>query len=577
MGFSDYARSIFFEKDTLKTKLLESDRIQYPQLSRDEVGFVCVFPEPIIEETEETGRTLSLMGYVLPDSAEGKLHLSSLFRASVYHMGAHALTFHAEDYEEWKKRKEKRLAEFTVSIIEDVKSNAFIASQHSDSLVDVAFANTMALKRLRRIDGLLNPATKIMSELLLRINVGSIPFPSGYTHKKVPRLVKLVERFKEDVLLSFNDKSPDLKKEQLKVADKIYSTIEDAGPITETPFLPHTEELGVSSIFWAPCAISSDVFSEEAFKRCLEFLGGAPPTQAGEEKAWKKLAEAEALQLFDAWERQKEKESKIISMYEGLLPLTKFKSVEIPPQDETESSRIKTNCRSETHRLIESLLVARDALDEDPRKLYGVLDLVDVIQVVASKSPRTDVFMLDENLSKSYSWAILLDASASMKCIKDFALSILILLAEAANALLLDPTSWGVYAFNDRLLVIKDFKERYNARVKARIGGIKFEGFTYMPDALLMAAKVIKGRADNLRLINIVSDGWAYGYPDIDASLSKVISTLRKGSISVFGIGAKSRRMGSIFKLGVTAYTLRDLAKRFSRLYMEASRIAVDT
>lgn len=577
MGFLDYAWSIFFEKDQLKTKLLISDKVRYPQLFCDKAGFVGVFPEPMVKEDEEKAtKILSLMGYVFPADGEGRRQLLSLFKAAVFHLGAHVSSLHIEDYEEWRHAKDLRLAKFAISVIEDVKANAYIATRHSDKLVEMAFADALALKRLRQINKLLNPATRVMAEILLRINMGSTAFKPESEQKSVSHLIELLEEFKKDSVLSFADRNVNLKDEELKIADEIHRTIEDAGPITETPFLPHTEELGVCSIFSHSCSINSDVLLEEDFKKCLEFLGGTFPPAGESEQAWKKLAEAEALQLFDSWERQKEKESKIISDYTELLPLTRFKSVEIPPADYTEFSRIITGCRSESRRLIESLLVARDALDEDPGKMYGVLDLVDVIQVVASKSKRTDVFMLDENLSKSYSWVILLDASASMKCVKDFALNVFVLLAEAANTLLLDPTSWGMYAFNDRLLVIKDFKERYNAKIKSRIGGIKFEGFTYMPDALKIAGQLLKRRPDNLKLINIVSDGWPYGYPEIGAALAETINTLRRGSVAVFGVGAKSRRMDSFFNSNVAAYTLRDLAKKFSSLYMDASRIAVD-
>jgi Mg-chelatase subunit ChlD len=188
-----------------------------------------------------------------------------------------------------------------------------------------------------------------------------------------------------------------------------------------------------------------------------------------------------------------------------------------------------------------------------------------------------DVFMLDEYLSKSYSWVVLLDASRSMKGIKDFALELFLILGDVANELLLDSGSWALYAFNDRFLVIKDPKERYNVNVKSRIGGINFEGFTYMPDALRIAGHIIRARNENMRLITIISDGWPYGYEDIDVELKNTLTTLNGGNISVVGVGAKSRRMEFFFKSNCPVYTLRDLTKRFSNLYFEASRIAAES
>jgi hypothetical protein len=216
-------------------------------------------------------------------------------------------------------------------------------------------------------------------------------------------------------------------------------------------------------------------------------------------------------------------------------------------------------------------------VDEDPRKLYGVLDLQEIIQVIASSSPRMDVFMLDENMSKSYSWVILFDASRSMCCMKDFALEILIVLTEVANEVLLDPHSWGVYAFNERFFVIKDFKERYNPRVKSRIGGLKFGGFTYMPDALSLAGHAIKSRAENMRLLTIISDGWPCGYSEINDELLETVSSLTGCNVSVVGIGAQTRRMSSFFKSTCAVYTMRDLTRQFSSLYLEASRVVAES
>jgi len=576
MGFLEYAWSQFFEKDQLKTKLLVSPKNQSPQLFRDETGYVCIFPEPTVEESEEE-KTISLMGYRFPADAQGKRQLTSLFRAAVFHCGAHVVCPSFEDYEEWRKDKNSRLAKFTASLIEDTLANSYIIAKHSDKLVDIAFANTLALKRLRLINNLINPATKIMAGLLIRINTGLMKIEPKNEHEVVTRLAELVRGVKEKALLSFTDVSVTLKDEALRVADEIYNTIENAGPITEAPFLPHTEKLGVCSIFSPSYFVNEDINLENDFKECLNFLGGTISSSESEDQTSRKIAEAQAMQVFDSWEHQKDKDKEIISRHENILVDTRFRAVEIPPPDYTNFSRIKIECKSEAHRLIESLLVARDAIDEDPRKMYGVLDLQDMIQVVASKSPRMDVFMLDENISKSYSWIVLLDASRSMNCVKDFALELYVMLAEVANELLLDPSSWGMYAFNDRLLVIKDLKERYNVRVKARIGGLEFEGFTFMSDALEVAGKVIKTRAENLRLITVISDGFPFGYPNIDVALRETLSSLEKRNISVIGVGAKSRRVESFFRSHCIVNTPRDLSKKFSNLYLGASRIAVET
>ena len=573
MGFLEYAWSIFFEKDRLKARLLVSAETVFPKLIHDDSGLVCVFPEPAIQESEKE-KTVSLAGYVFPTDAQGKRQLTSLFRASVFHLGAHVLSSNLEDYAEWKKRKDPRLTQFTTTLLEDVKANAYIAAYYPDKLTDIAFANTLALKRLRRIDKMMNPATRTMASLLVRANTGLIVDGLRNERDILVHLGELLDQFKERTMLSFKDEKVNTKEDKLKVAREIYNSIIDAGTVTETPFLPHTEELGKCSTFFPSYYVDSDIAAEEDFKKYSKFLGCPLPSSEGTEETWKKVAENEAAQVYDSWRRQKEKDAKMLSTYEKLLHLTSLKSVSIPEPDYTEYLRIRSRCKSEAHRLIESLLVARDALDEDPRKLYGALDLQEVIQVVASKNPSVDVFMLDENLSKSYSWILLFDASKSMNCMSRLALELLIMLAEVANELLIDPHSWGAYAFNDRLLVIKDPKERYNTRVRSRIGGIRFEGLTYLPDALKLAGRVIRARTENMKLITIISDGWPYGYADVNIALKETINTLTRRNISVIGIGVQSRQMEVFFKSCSTVYNLRDLTKKFSNLYFEASNVA---
>lgn len=575
MGFLEYAWSIFFEKDQLKTKLLMSSRVRFPQLSRDEIGFVGIIPEPSFKEGENGERMISLMGYRFPDDVMGKRQLVSLYRAAVFHAGGHILFSGFQDYEKWRKDKNPLLAKYAVSIVEDLRANACLSARYNNKLTDLALANTLALKRLRRIDRLMNPATRTMAGLLIQVHTGQMGARLRNEQETITRLADLLSQYKQKEFQSITTGQTGSKEEKLGIANNIYCEMEDIGPITETPFLPHTEELGPCSIFSTSYVVNSDIKLEEDFKKCLEFLGGN--LSENEEGTHQKMAEAESSQVFDSWQHQKEREERLTSKYEQFLPLTQFKSVEIPEQDYTEFLRVKSRSKSEGHRLIESLLVARDAIDEDPAKMYGVLDLQEVIQVIASKSPRMDVFMLDENLSKSYSWVILLDASRSMKHIKDFALEILLTLAEVANEVLIDPTSWGIYAFNDRFFVIKDLKERYNTRVAGRLGGIKFEGSTYMPDALTLACQLLKARPENMRLVTIISDGWPHGYSDVDNALSQVLSTMAGRNITVIGIGANSRRAETLFKSHCTVYDLRDLSKKFSNLYFEASRIAAET
>ncbi len=572
MGLAEYARSIWGEVDDGRMRLVISPDVQYAQIIHDEKGLTNLLPEPTIEEDEGEEKTASIMGYRFPLDIQGRRQLAMLFRASVLHQGAHSLVSNFEDYEEWQVEREPKLATFITSVIEDTAANAYLLGRHPKTLVDQAFANALALKRLRCLDKLLNPATKMMAGFLVRMNTGLSRVRSE--QETIEYMSRFLDQFKEKIRLTAGCEKPVTREDRLRIADELYRCVEQAGPTTEMPFLPHTEQLGKCSVFYPSFKVDFNVMLENDFSNCLNFLGGNLDSEIEEHL---RALQARAVSAFSSWEAEREKKMKIIAKYEELISTTRFCFVDIPQEDYTRFQSVKSLCKSEAHRLIESLLVARDAIDEDPRKMYGVLDLPEVVQVIASKSPRMDVFMLDENISKSYAWMILLDASRSMEHIGRFALELFVMAGEAANQLLLDPASWGMYAFNDRFLVVKDPTERYGNRVRSRIGGTRFEGLTYMPDALKVASQIMKKRSENLRLITVISDGWPFGYHNIEEELVETIDTLERGNIAVIGIGAKTQRMELFFRRHCTAHTLRDLKKKFSNLYIEASRIALET
>ena len=229
-----------------------------------------------------------------------------------------------------------------------------------------------------------------------------------------------------------------------------------------------------------------------------------------------------------------------------------------------------------SRRLLDSLRVAQDALDEDPGKEMGQLDMTAVIQAISSKKPVTDVFCKDEYLSKSFAWSIILDASASMQVKDEKARALAICVAEATKELLMDPGSWTFFAFSDKFYVLKDSTEAYTRQVRARIGGIKFGGLTYMPDAIQLAGKILTHRYDEQRVLVVISDGWPYGYPDIYPALTESIDNLLKKGVIIIGIGVETDRMRVFFKLNAAAYTQQDLIKQFAKIFVNASAAALE-
>lgn len=571
MGYLEYAWSLAFQKDQLNTQILVNSKLKQSILSHDKAGSVIVLPLPTLSSMEED-EPLQFLGYQAPQDSTGKVKVAKLFKACIYHLSAHAEITNLELYRKWEKRQNTRLAKFSESLVEDVRVNAYISTQHPDALLDIAFGNALAMKRMKSLEKIWNPATRVMSGVLCKTVLGELKGNVEMEEQKtIDVVVKKLERLKDKMLNFSAEKRGELDDTLLKTVDEVYQFFEPYGPILEIPSLPNAESLGICTVF-PPCSLQPDDSVKENFNKCLTVLSRE---SSGQELSWNKAVEAEALQVFDAWLREKEKKGKIASYYEDILSLTRLKSIGFPDKNYSEYLRSRERVRGAVHRLLTSLLPVTDALDEDTRKQYGVLDMQRAIQVIAGRSAKTDVFMREELLGKSFAWVVLIDASKSMGALSDETRDICICLTDCLGKLMRDPGSWAIYAFNNRFFVLKDAKETYSRTVKARLGGLKFEGPTYMPDALRLTGEILKRRIENLRLLVVVSDGWPYGYLNITNTLTETLSYLRKAQITIIGIGVHSNRMKKFFRLSCNIKGPQDIDKKIPPLYSTVSRATV--
>jgi nitric oxide reductase activation protein len=207
----------------------------------------------------------------------------------------------------------------------------------------------------------------------------------------------------------------------------------------------------------------------------------------------------------------------------------------------------------------------------------GQLDLQAVIQSLASNKPATDVFSLDEYLKPNFAWSIIFDVSNSMQVKGEYGRALAIAVAEAAKELMTDPTSWTFFAFSDRLFILKDSSESYSKRVRARIGGLKFEGLTFIPDAVQIAGKMLAKRFEEQRCLVVISDGWPYGYENMPLALKECVENMLRRGVIVLGIGVETDRMGKFFHLHSSIYQQRDLINKFGSTYANASAKALET
>ncbi|MCW4052235.1 MAG: hypothetical protein NWE78_03360, partial [Candidatus Bathyarchaeota archaeon] len=516
MGFLDYAWSNSLQKDDLNNEILLDSALRYPTLGRNQSGFTITLPIPSIYEDADE-ESISFLGFKF-SSDSGKEKVGRLFRASAVHLTAHTIMPSNEEHKEVAASKRGLIDSFSESLVNDVWVKAFVSTSCPDKLPDLAFANALSFAKMKPAERIFNPATRIMTALLTKQNLDAVkgilpPEEETAVNQLTVKLRHLEKRMKAS-LTEENAEFDDLRTETMIT---IMQTLESHGPILEAPSLHYTEQIGPCTVFSEfSNSLALDTDFEMAFKRSFEILGGKMPSDSTIESFWTKETNLEALQIFNSWQHRKQRERKILIRFEKYIEGTRLRSVEFPEENYTKYLKIRTLLKGGSRRLLDSLRIAKDALDEDPRKEMGQLDLTEVIQKLSSSSPRTDVFMQNEYLSSSFAWAILFDSSASMRIREAKSRALAICVAEATKELLMDPGSWTLLAFSDSLQILKDSSEAYSRKVRARIGGLRFNGLTYMPDAMRAAGKILTQRFDEQRFLVVLSDGWPYGYTNIE-------------------------------------------------------------
>ncbi|HTY75869.1 MAG TPA: VWA domain-containing protein [Candidatus Nanoarchaeia archaeon] len=571
MGFIDYAWAVSLQKDNTKVKILQDPTLNQPELDADSVGFTVKLPTV---QTLGDG-SFSYLGHIFPPNNIGKTRIGRLFRASVLHLTTHTLAPFTKDRIAPKK-SDAIVETFAKALINDVYVNAYIQAWYPDRFFDLAYANTLAFQKIKSSERIFTSSTKLMAALLTKLNVGLVKNSLGMEEDKtVTQLCAYLGDLKEIFLSSIAGdliKLDELFDEKLK---GIKLLLDPFGPFLEAPSLRHTESTGQCSIY-SETTLSTDDF-EGLFVQSVMSLGGEVPTVDNIDQCWRPEQEAESLQAFNSDHYQKQREEKILSKIKPYVSLTRFKGVSIPEEDYTQYLRARSLVQGASRRLLDILRSAFNYLDEDPRQEMGQLDLAAVIQSLASNKPATDVFSLDEYLQPSYAWSIVFDVSNSMQVKGEYGRALAIAVAEAARELMTDPTSWTFFAFNDKLHILKDSTESYSKKVRARIGGLKFDGLTYIPDAVQIAGKMLAKRFEEQRCLIVISDGWPYGYVNMPVALKECVDELLRKGVIVLGIGVETDRMSNFFNLHSSIYRQKDLINKFGSLYASASAKALET
>jgi hypothetical protein len=566
-------------KNHEEVKVLLRDDAPFPTLGKDERGYVICIAKP----KRQRDNKIRYLGLLFDPSNEfHKKLLWQTFKASVFHLSMHVAASNYEAYTDWSKNKNIESATFIVSLLEDTVVEAGLQALWAPFNEDVAVADALSYHKMKPAHVILNPALRFMTALLssyttglakgtlstkMRNDINVIVSALGEIQKVVHNELGKISAFEHDEGIS--RKITDLSlMQRLATADVMYETLSHYGATTEIPSLLYTENHGSNSAFFG-----NNIPTEKEITERLK-ASQESDTNGGQSNLAARSLEAEVAQVFSTWESIEKNEKRVLDNYRTLGANSRFRSFEFPREDFAEYMYSRALVSSPIRRVLERLRLLKNLTGEDYRHEMGSLDMQEAIQVVASKSDRTDVFVRDELQTREDAWAILIDASHSLKSFTGEVRSITLCLTEVARSLFQNQNAWGTFAFNDKFYIVKEFSEGYTNRTRARIGGLEQGGMTYLTDALTLTAQILKKRTEESKLIVVVSDFFPSGYVGAEDALKACVKKIENSSIGVIGIGVSSRAVKNYFRINCVVNNPSELMKKFVDAFFQFNALA---
>jgi hypothetical protein len=585
MSFFDYAWAALLQisrKDRETVKLLLRNNLKFPTLSYDDVGFVLCLAKP-------HRITDGLMGYqdmVLDYNTPFHRKLMwKLFKASTFHLSMHVAVSDYKTYDDWARNKDVNLATFSANLVEDAVVNAYLRAKWPNLIQDIAYANAVSYLRMRSWSHVSNKALLAMTSAFTQYYVGrvknKVPEDVKNDVNTIVSLAKEIEGFAfqkfqesnevsgEELLLTIPKESRELR---LNIATKIFNILTRYHKTADAPFMLYSESHGKNSVLFNNILPTENDVNALLQSTSIESGFNCQEDVNVEEK--EKVLEGEIYQIFSAWEAKETKEKRILESYKPLLENTNFQSIEFPQEDYVDFLRHRALLGGQIRRIMEKLRLLKNITGEDFKHESGLLDLQEAIQIVASKSRRTDIFVREELQTSEQAWAVLVDASHSLNLAMTTVRGIALCLGEVAKSIIQDQRAWGMFAFNNKFYIIKDFLENYTADSHARIGGLSYSGMTYLPDGISVMSNILRRRGEQSKILIVVSDFFPSGYSDIEQKLVQNVRKAEKLGVGVIGIGVKSRAVKNYFRFNCVVDTPYDLMKKFTKIFTQYSATA---
>lgn len=488
-----------------------SKQTTYPVL-KTHPNIQMVMPLP-----KKIGEDYVFEGLLFENTDKGRQGLWAVFLATLYHLAAHAAMSDYTVYDEWRKNKNEDLCWLIVDFIEDIKIQKYI--EHSDPNMWKSFHEIET-----KLEDGLKKSNKVSQD--------------GKKHKQYHKDedVKILESIKTQILENDNEN----KKGLVDMADFLY----DNRNLLQQISIPTRERHNTT---WS-----------------LKFENRAPTIN------FSGILKEEMTKLDEQWQSDELKKTRLLRRYTKHLKNLHFDNVVVPSGNLQAYAQVKSKTLPMLRRIRQQIRMVTNMIDDPRTDQIGYVDMQMAIQAIASEGASTDIFEHDEPRRREEAWVILVDRSASMSLRCDELKEFVVCVAESANELTGNSEAWALYSFDTNFQIIKDFKERYNQEVQARIGSIGSGGLTLLPDALELANKLLNEDPREKKYIFLITDGHPSGYATISEAFSKIVKKTDVSDVTLISIGV-SKGATRIFRNSVRARDLKTLVSKFITAYRTAS------
>lgn len=564
--YGKFAELQVSEQDSVRFAYPTGDSL--PSLTTGRRISDCIVGIPPIQLAR---KAISYGPFLFEDSEFGQVSAVKTIVASITLLSAKSIYrwIYRDFINEWLSKKADPLrARYAMNIILDIFARHRVRQIQGQAFYDDAIRTADALSLLLQPRGSIDysiMAQTALTSFVLGVQV-YLPAP---IMKVVQSFVSELEAFAASAKKITNMierqvltdvAAAKINKRQLKwgelstLGNSLYATILKVPGKWHNVYLPYSHPLYARDVA-SVSVFESGLLTAEDFDKIKPAVKGL---HVRDEVLWQ--------ETFFEFVRDKKFREKIMQKLMQATRHLNFSDVMFPVGDYVSFSKVHSELSADIRKMSDRVRMVKNAFDENTFQQVGSIDLQLAIQAIASESKRNDIFTRDEEQLKEESWTILIDSSKSLSGSSNDLRAVSICLAETAHQIL-GSQPWSMFAFSDELFCIKDFAEKYDNQVKARIGGLRTDGLSYIPDALRACCNLVKQNSNARNFLILVSDGLPSGYSHIDDEFRMAVKELKSFGIGLIAIGIGSPSLKKTVRNARLIDKPSDITKEFMQIY----------